>query len=63
MSDQQIKVFFVSYCNSGYEHINDEIVFAYNEPQAIKTLLETNLDARFVFHSTEVTNSCQVEPA
>ena len=63
MSDQQIKAFLVSYWNGGYEDINDEIVFAYDEPHAIKTLLETNLEAKVVFHSTEVPDGYQVEAA
>ena len=49
----QLRPFFVSYVNGHYEEICDELVFAYDEPGAIKLILETLSDARFVFETKE----------
>ena len=63
MEMQQLKSYFVSYVSAHYEDIHDQLVFAYNEPHAIKILLETYEDAKFVFHSKEVAETLHTEAA
>ena len=43
--------------------MHDQLVFAYNEPYAIKIVLETYEDAKFVFHSKEVAETLHTEAA
>ena len=63
MSAPQLKPYFVSYVNAHYEDVHDQLVFAYNEPHAIKIVLETYEDAKFVFHSKEVAETLETEAA
>ena len=63
MKVQQLKSYFVSYVNAHYEDVHDQLVFAYNEPHAIKFVLETYEDAKFVFDSKEVAETLHNEAA
>ena len=54
MTIPQIKPYVVSYVNAQYEDIHDQLVFSYDEPSAIKTVLQTYKDAKFVFDSKPV---------
>ena len=63
MEMQQLKSYFVSYVNAHYEDVHDQLVFTYNEPHAIKIVLETYEDAKFIFHSKEVAETLQNEVA
>ena len=63
MEVQQLKPYFVSYVNAHYEDVHDQLVFAYNEPQAIKFVLETYKDAKFVFDSKEVAETFHTKAA
>ena len=63
MDDKQLKTFMVSYVNANYEDVHDELVLAQSEPHAIKVVLETYEDARFVFNSKAVTGTPQTEAA
>ena len=59
MNVAQLKPYFVSYVNAQYEDIHDQLVFAYDEPNAIKTVLETYDDAKFVFDSKTVAETLE----
>ena len=63
MTVAQLKPYSVSYANARYEDIHDQLVFAYDEPSAIKTVLEIYQDAKFVFHSKEIADTLETEPA
>ena len=63
MSARQLKPYYVSYVNAHYEDVHDQLVFAYDEPHAIKTVLETYEDAKFVFDSKAVAETLETEPA
>ena len=63
MTAPQLKPYLVSYVNAQYEDIHDQLVFAYDEPNAIKTVLETYDDAKFVFHSKEVVEALKTKAA
>jgi len=63
MKVEQLKPYFVSYVNAHYEDVHDQLVFAYNEPQAIKFLLETFEDAKFVFDSKQAAETFNTEAA
>ncbi len=41
MNEQRLKPYYVSYVNANYEDIHNQLVFAYNEPQAINIVIET----------------------
>ena len=60
---QQLKPYFVSYVNAHYEDVHDQLVFAYNEPHAIKFVLKTYEDAKFVFDAKEVAETLHTEAA
>lgn len=60
---QQLTPYFVSYVNAHYEDVHDQLVFAANEPQAVKFVLETYEDAKFVFESKEVAETLHTEAA
>ena len=47
MKVQQLKPYFVSYVHAHYQDVNDQLVFAYNEPHAIEHVLKTYEDAKF----------------
>ena len=51
MKVQQLKTYFVSHVNPLKEHIHYQLVFAYNEHNAMKNVLETFEDAKFVFYA------------
>ena len=63
MEMEQLKPYFVSYVNAHYEDVHDQLVFAYNEPHAIKFVLETYEDAKFVFDSKEVAKTLRTKAA
>ena len=63
MKVQKIKSYFVSYVNENYEDVHDQLVFAYNEPHAIKVVLETYKDAKFVIDSKEVAETLHTDAA
>lgn len=63
MSLPQLKPYFVSYVNAQYEDIHDQLVFAYDEPSAIKAVLQTYKDAKFVFDSKPVAETLDTEAA
>ena len=63
MEKQQLKSYFVSYVNAHYEDVHDQLVFAYNEPHAIKFVFETYKDAKFVFDSKEAAETLHIEAA
>ena len=63
MNEQRLKPYYVSYVNANYEDIHNQLVFAYNEPQAINIVIETYEDAKFVFHSKEVIETLHTEAA
>ena len=63
MKVQQLKPYFISYVNAHYEDVHDKLVSAYNEPHAIKFVLETYEDAKFVFHTKEVAETLHTEAA
>ena len=63
MTLPQLKPYLVSYVNAQYEDVHDQLVFAYDEPHAIKTVLETYEDAKFVFDSKAVAEILETEPA
>ena len=63
MKVQQLKYFFFSYVNAHYEDVYNQLVFAYNESHAIKIVLETHEDAKFVFDSKEVAKNLHTEAA
>ena len=63
MTAPQLKPYLVSYVNAQSEDIHDQLVFAYDEPSAIKTVLEIYEDAKFVFHSKEVAETLEKEAA
>ena len=63
MKVQQLKPYFVSYVNAHYEDVYDQLVFGFNEPHAIKFVLETHEDAKFVFDSKEVAETLHTEAA
>ena len=60
---QQLKSCFVSYVNAHYEDVHEQLVFAYNEPHAIKIVLETYEDTKFVFDSKEVADTLHNDAA
>ena len=49
--DYKLLPFLIGYVNSNYEDINDQRVFAYDEPHATRIVLETYTDTKFVFGS------------
>ena len=61
MDDKQLKPFTVSYVNANYEDEHDKLVLTQSEPHAIKAVLETYEDAKFVFNSKAVTKTPQTE--
>ena len=63
MSAPQLKPYFVSYVNAHYEDVHDQLVFAYSERHAIKIVLETYKDAKFVFDSKAVSETLETEAA
>ena len=63
MTAPQLKPYLVSYVNAQYEDIHDQLVFAYDEPSAIKTVLETYEDAKFVFDSKAVVETLKIDAA
>jgi len=44
----------VGYVNGHYEEVDDQLVFAYDELYAIKTILQTFDDAKFVYESKQL---------
>ena len=63
MSVPQLKPYLVDYVNAHYEDVHDQLVFAYDEPHAIKTVLETYEDAKFVFDTKAVAETLETEAA
>ena len=61
MNDNQLKPFMVNYVNANYEDVLDKLVLAQSEPHAIKVVLETYEDTKFVFNSKAVTKTPQTE--
>ena len=59
MNDNQLKPFKVSYVNAHYEDVHNKVVLAHSEPHAIKVVLETYEDAKFVFNSKAVNETLQ----
>ena len=63
MSVPQLKPYLVGYVNAHYEDVHDQLVFAYDEPHAIKTVLEIYEDAKFVFDTKAVAETLETEAA
>ena len=63
MNHKQLKPFMVSYVDANYEDVHDRLVLAQSERHAIKVVLETYEDAKFVFNSKAVTKTPQTEAA
>ena len=53
MNLQKLESYLVNYVNDHYEDVHNQLVFAYDEPHAIKIVLKTHEDAKFVFDSKE----------
>ena len=54
MLEKELKPYLVGYVNGHYEEVDDHLVFAYNEAHAIKTILQTFNDAKFVCESRQL---------
>ena len=64
MHEQHLKSYLVSYVNAQYEYMYDQIVFAYDEAQATKILLETNKDSKFILNLNQwLKTSKQLRPS
>ena len=54
MLRKELKPYLVGFVNGHYEEVNDQLVFAYNEADAIETTFETVDDAKFVYDSKQL---------
>ena len=56
MLREKLKTYFVGYVNGHYEEVDDQLVFASNEAQAVEAILQTFDDAKFVYNSKQLTH-------
>jgi len=51
MLGERLRPYLVGFVNGHYEEVDDQLVFAFNEANATKTILKTVNDAKFVYGS------------
>ena len=51
MTKSFLQQFYVSYVNGDNQEIDEELVFAESEPDAVRTILTTFEDAKFVYET------------
>ena len=51
MLEERLRPYLVGFVNGHYEEVDDQLVFAFNEANATKTILKTVNDAKFVYGS------------
>ena len=55
MLRKKLKTYLVSYVNGHYEEVDDQLIFASNEAQAVETILQTFDGAKFVGDPKQLT--------
>ena len=61
--EHRLLPYLLGYVNSNYEDINDQLFFAYDDPHAVRIVLETYSDAEFAFESRAVSETFNQEAA
>jgi hypothetical protein len=51
MAKSLLQPFYVSYVNGDNQEIDEELVFAESEPEAVRTILTTFEDTKFVYET------------
>ena len=51
MAKSFLRPFYVSYVNGDNQEIDEELVFAESEPEAVRTILTTFEDTKFVYET------------
>ena len=51
MAKSFLQPFYVSYVNGDNQEVDEELVFAESEPEAVRTILTTFEDTKFVYET------------